>query len=214
MIEVFKNILGESKMKKVWLSVLAVLMSVSSVYAAENSVTLPAPQKTGGMPLMEALSKRHTSRDFSGQELDKQTVSNILWSAFGINRDNGKRTIPTASNTQNLKVFALLPEGIYEYNAKENSLDLVEAVDFRAKAGKQTEMLASSGIVLAYVEKMGDAYNKFNSGEAVQNVNLYATSADLAVVVIASANYKDLAQVLKLERGYQVQVIQALGHQK
>ncbi|MFV0626474.1 MAG: nitroreductase family protein [Alphaproteobacteria bacterium] len=199
-------------MKKILALTLAILLGAANVNAAENKVSLPAPEKTGGMPLMEALSTRHTSREFSAKALDKQTISNLLWATYGINRADGKRTIPTANNSQNLKVFALLPEGIYEYNAKDNSLDLVEAVDFRAKAGKQTDMLASSGIILVYVEKMGDALNKFNTGEAVQNANLYATSAGLNVVVVGSANYKDLATALKLERGYQVQVIQALGN--
>ncbi|MDD4556558.1 MAG: nitroreductase family protein [Alphaproteobacteria bacterium] len=201
-------------MKKMILVLSAILLGTFDVMAAENSVALPEAQKTGGMPLMEALSKRHTTKEFSGQALDKQTVSNVLWSAFGINRADGKRTIPTAKNEQNLKVFALLPEGVYEYNAKDNALDLVADVDFRAKAGKQTEMLGSAGMILVYVEKMGDGFNKFNSGEAAQSVNLYATSSNLAVVIVGSANYKDLAEVLKLPRGYQVQVIQALGSKK
>lgn len=52
---------------------------------------LPAPVVTGGKPLMETIGERKTIREFKAQNVDDQTLSEILWVAFGISHD-GKRT--------------------------------------------------------------------------------------------------------------------------
>ena len=39
-----------------------------------------APQKSGGMPLMDALAKRSTARAFATNELPPQQISSLLWS--------------------------------------------------------------------------------------------------------------------------------------
>lgn len=78
------------------LAVLAVLVftAASAVVCAQGAsapagmqtISLPAPQTTGGMPLMQALQNRHTTRGFKEQALPMQTLSNLLWAAFGVNR--------------------------------------------------------------------------------------------------------------------------------
>ena len=90
---------------------------------------LPAPQKSGGMPLMEALAKRSTARAFDTKELSPQQLANLLWASFGINRPDGRRTAPSARNFQETDVYVLLKQGAYVYNAASNKLDLVVAED-------------------------------------------------------------------------------------
>ena len=70
--------------------------SLSSYAEGPASIQLPNPQKEGGKPLMAALSARMTARTFGGEKLPMQTLSNLLWAAFGINRPDGKRTAPSA----------------------------------------------------------------------------------------------------------------------
>jgi hypothetical protein len=76
------------------LSIFAAAFIAGSLLA--QSIDLPAPQKTGGMPLMDALAKRSTARAFDSKELSPQQLSSLLWAAFGINRPDGKRTAPSA----------------------------------------------------------------------------------------------------------------------
>lgn len=200
-------------MKKILLILVFSVFLAGTSFAEGWSVKLPSPQKEGGMPLMEALSKRQSHKKFSRQEFDMQTVSNILWAAFGINREDiSKRTIPTAKNLQNLELYVLLPNGMYFYNAESNELNMIKAEDYRAKAGMQEDMLKDAAMIVVYVEKLGDGYNKFNTGAATQNVGLYAASADLANVVVGSAHIKELGEALGLAKGKQVQVIQVLGY--
>src|SRR5512139_3590797 len=80
---------------------------------ATPSVLLPKPEKHGGMPLMDALAKRQSAREFESRELPAALLSSLLWAAFGVNRPDGHRTAPTAINSQEIDVFVALPQGAY-----------------------------------------------------------------------------------------------------
>jgi len=96
---------------------------------------------------MDALNDRHSSREFSDKELDQQTLSDLLWAAYGFNRED-KRTAPSANNKQEFTIYVLLKSGIYVYDAKENIVALKAEGDFRAKSGKQ-EFVATAPLVVA-----------------------------------------------------------------
>ncbi|MGA8033823.1 MAG: hypothetical protein WCB48_15660, partial [Casimicrobiaceae bacterium] len=55
---------------------------------------LPRPRKSGGMPLLDALARRRSTREYSGRPLPPQVLSDLLWAAYGINRPSGDRTAP------------------------------------------------------------------------------------------------------------------------
>lgn len=57
-------------MKPLLFSIIGLSMVFSGVYATD--IQLPVPQKTGGMPLMEALNARQTQRTFSPEPLSEQ----------------------------------------------------------------------------------------------------------------------------------------------
>ncbi|MCX5883688.1 MAG: nitroreductase family protein [Deltaproteobacteria bacterium] len=87
-------------------------------------IQLLSPQIDGGKPLMQALQKRSTSRDFSPDSLPPQVLSNLLWAAYGFNRaDIGKRTVPSASNCQEIDLYVSMASGLYLYDAKTNRLE-------------------------------------------------------------------------------------------
>ena len=65
---------------------LAALLVVPALCQDLKPIQLPQPQIFGGMPLMQALAKRQTTRAFANQPLPLQTLSNLLWAAFGVNR--------------------------------------------------------------------------------------------------------------------------------
>ena len=74
------------------------LFVTSSLLSIAQDIKLPSPQKQGGEPLMQVLSKRASTRDFDTQKnIDSQTLSNLLWAAWGYNRED-KRTAPSAMN--------------------------------------------------------------------------------------------------------------------
>jgi len=124
--------------------VLALLLVCPNPFYSQElkEIKLLAPQMDGGKPLMQVLKDRHSSREFSTDELPLQVLSNLLWAGFGINRpDSGKRTAPSAVNWQNIDIYVAISKGLFLYDAKENMLRPVLAEDIRAATGTQAFVL-------------------------------------------------------------------------
>lgn len=86
-------------MKKILISTLILCFSFAT-YAQD--IKLSAPEKSGGFSVMEAFNKRQSTDNFVEKDLTSQELSNLLWAANGINRENGKRTAPSAVNAQEM----------------------------------------------------------------------------------------------------------------
>ncbi len=100
------------------------LITITSACADEiKPIELPQPQLDGGKPLMQAIQARKTTREYAADQLSMQTLSNLLWAAWGINRpDSGRRSAPSAYNKQEMDVYVFLSSGAYLYDPKANSL--------------------------------------------------------------------------------------------
>lgn len=83
-------------MRRLNLLLLMIVMMTTAFAqnSKDNIIQLVEPQRDGGMPLMQALNERVTLREFSDKMLSDQQLSDLLWAANGVNRDNGKRTAP------------------------------------------------------------------------------------------------------------------------
>lgn len=202
---------------------LAVLFCLSAI-SAENStdITLPAPRTEGGKPLMQALKERMSTREFSEKKLAPQTLSDLLWAAFGINRPDGKRTAPSTRNWQEIEVFAVMQDGAYLYDAKSNTLKQVAAGDVRKVAGAQ-KFVESAPLNLVYVadfakmkgsEEDLSLYSGADVGFISQNVYLFCASEGLATVVRGSVDRAALAKVMKLRPDQRIVLAQSVGKPK
>ena len=112
---------------------------MKQVFAKLNPIKLPKPIDTGGKTVMAALKNRKTVRAFKNKQLPLQLLSNLLWAAFGVNREKGPfgicgRTAASASNSQEIDLYVALPKGIYLYEAAPHRLTPVVAGDLRAMA--------------------------------------------------------------------------------
>ena len=112
---------------------------LSTFCTAQETIKLNAPTKTGGMPIMEAFSKRASASSFDSKELSIQDLSDLLWAANGINRTDGKKTAPSAMNVQDIDLYVFLSSGIYLFDAKENILKQVVKGDQRSVFSRANE---------------------------------------------------------------------------
>jgi hypothetical protein len=115
-----------------------------------STIALPHVAPHGGMPLMEALAARRSSREFAPDPLPLPLLAGVLWAAFGVNRPDGGRTAPTAINAQEIDVFAALPTGAFLYDAAKNALTLVAPTDVRRVTGYQ-DFVDEAPLDLVYV---------------------------------------------------------------
>ncbi len=186
-----------------------------------TSISLPPPEKHGGLPLMEALAIRHSSRDFARDPLPLPLLSGLLWAAYGINRAGGGRTAPSALNAQEIDVFVALPSGAYRYDATENELQLVAASDLRRVTGYQ-DFVDEAPLDLVYVANHSrmslipaaqrESYASAATGAISQNVYLFAASNGLATVIRAWIDRAAIADALGLTHDQQVLLSQTVGY--
>jgi len=204
------------------LALASICLSPVSAAQALKAIQLPPPQTDGGRPLMQVLKDRKSTREFGPGLLSPQTLSNLLWAAFGINRPDGRRTAPSAMNWQEVSIYVATPEGVYIYDAKANALTLVVAGDHRGDTGTQS-FVKDAAVNLIYVadlSKTGNAssedqmYTAADVGFIAQNVYLYCASEGLVTVVRGSVDKPALAKVLSLGPKQKIILAQSVGYPK
>jgi SagB-type dehydrogenase family enzyme len=198
------------------------LMTAASHARPAGQIELPAPQTDGGLPLMQALRMRHSSRAFAQRKLPLQTLSNVLWAAFGVNRPaTGGRTAPSAHNWQEIDLYLALEDGTYVYYAKSHTLVAVSATDLRPRTGEQ-DFVGSAPLDLVFVANYGRMgpggdeqkafYAACDTGFIAQNVYLACASEGLATVVRARVDRAPLHHALGLKRDQYVVLAQTVGY--
>lgn len=200
----------------------AFLLIAGSVLAQDlKPIPLPKPQIDGGKPLMQALNLRKSEHsEYSPEKLPPQTLSNLLWAAYGVNRPDGRRTAPSANNSQSVDIYVALAEGVYRYDAKAHQLEPVAAEDVRPATSKK--MLAAP-VDLIYVAdhaklrgaEEGKTQNSWaETGFVGQNVYLYCASEGLATVVRAGVDRAKLGPLMKLRPEQKITLDQPVGYPK
>ena len=201
-----------------------VFILAAPLFSQSNKIKeLPAPQREGGMPLMEALDSRHSTRSYQEKDLPEQVLSNLLWAGFGENRESGKRTAPSSQNKQEMEIWVATKDGLYLYMADQHALKLMVDKDIRAKTGNQ-DFVDVAPINLVYVanyNKAGDVNPEeykftsgINTGFIAQNVYLYCASEGLASVVRGWYNEQELTRAMQLEDHRDIILTQTVGYPK
>ena len=196
-------------MKKYILSAL-----IATIAMTMNSEVLPKPNTEGGMPLMESIAQRKSHRDMSANgTVSKQQLSDMLWAAWGITHE-GKRTVATAMNRQELSIYVVTPEGASLYDAAANTLEKVTDADLRPLAGMQ-RFATDCPLNIVFVtdtDLQPDATMQgYAAGAASQNVYLYCASQGLKTVVRASFARDELHKALQLPANKRVIFVQTVG---
>jgi nitroreductase len=220
------------------LPALTVLASTSATFAQNTPkaeiqlkvITLPKAEMDGGKA---ALKERKTTRNISAKELPQQVLSNLLWAAFGVNREEGSfgklgRTAASASNSQEIDLYVALPGGVYLYEAIPHRLAPVVAGDLRGRAGRGAA--ASAPLNIFYVvdltrydtgpgqpdRRIGDpevqkSYYYTDTGLIAGNVYLFAASQGLAAW-FHNCNKEAAAKEFKLRPEQRVLFAQTVGY--
>lgn len=203
----------------------AVLSFPDIALAAEpQSIQLSKPQpQSDGNPALQLLQKRASSRELGPRPLPAEILSELLWAAFGINRADGRRTAPTASNRQDMDIYVILAQGCYLYDAQANRLNPVVAEDLRGLAGTQP-FAKDAPVNLIYVcdySRMGNVpeetkilFSGAHTGAICENVYLYCAAKGLATVVRASIDRAALAKAMKLRPEQKITLGQPVGYPK
>ena len=205
---------------KMKLNVFLVAFFAAVLIGEAANFQLPQPGPGGDMTLTQALKNRRTVREYELRELNQSELASLLWAACGVNRADGRRTAPTGRNVQDIDVYVMLPTGVYRYLAQQNQLELVNAGDHRAAAGKQA-FAATAPVNLFYVQDLARAMNAdekntarhggIHAGAIMQNVYLFCAANGFGTVARDMLDREKLAAVLKLDSTQQIILGQSVG---
>ena len=177
---------------------------------ADSIIKLLEPDKTLDVSLMQALSDRASQREFADKQLSLEDLSSLLWAANGVNREDGKRTAPSAVNAQDIDIYVCMASGAYLYDAKQNQLIRITTEDLRpAVCGKQPMEAPVFLVMIADISRypeglasqrqLVESFACMDAGYVSQNIGLYCAAVKLATVPRASMDKEALAKTLNLK---------------
>lgn len=196
----------------------------------EARIKLLEPRIESDVSVEEALSARRSIRDYSGEPLTLQEVSQLLWAAQGITDARGFRTAPSAGALYPLEVYIVvgyvedLSEGVYKYKPDGHEIDKILDGDKRSELAKAAlgqacvkEAAMDVVITAAYDRttakygERGTRYVLLEAGHAAQNLCLQATAMDLGLVTVGAFYDDQVEEVLNLPEEEQPLYIIPIG---
>jgi len=207
------------------LSAAAFVAASGSAHAQEQrSIELPPPRPDFGTSLAQALKMRRSTRAFASRPLPPQVLSELLWSAYGVNRPaSADRTAPSWRHARETDIFAVMAAGVWRYDPIAHRLVPHLTGDIRAQTGMQ-DFVGSAPLDLVYVANAehlsgvpGEEQHRVasaDSGFIGQNVYLYCASEGLACVFRASLDPQQLGRTLKLADTQFITFAQTVGYPK
>ena len=208
-------------MKKIFIATLAVLLAAGA--CAQTTIKLPAPKKDAQMTLYQALQQRASVREFKTDAVPVQTLSDLLWAAEGINREDGRLTAPTAINSQDIRLYVCQADGAYEYIAKDNSLVKVSDKDLRQDVADGQGTVGEAPLSLVLVADVNRyrrpgprsaTFGAIDCGYVSQNICLACEALGLSTVPRAMMNQEVLRKELGLEEGMELLINHPVGYKK
>ena len=212
-------------MKRIFIILTASLMTIISMYAQDlQDVKLNNPSKSRGSDIMKALSDRQSIREYDAKELSLQDLSDLLWAANGINREDGKRTAPSAMNMQEIDVYLINKDGAYFYDPATHTLKGLTPGDYRKAVAASQDFAATAPVCIVLVgnlEKFRDpaaANNRvtaaMDAGIVSQNINIFCSATGMATVPRGTMNNDELKTILKLSDTQELMLNNPVGFPK
>lgn len=186
------------------------------------NIQLPYVKRSGGMPIRDAMSRRRSHRMFNSIPLAAQTLADLLWCGFGVNRpDEGGRTAPSARGWREIDIYVALADAAYCYDPVLNRLNFVAEGDIRSATGVQ-DFVPAAPLNLVYVadyskmegvsEAQRDVFAAADAAFVAQNIYLFCAAEGLSTVVRALIEHASLAKALKLNHNQRIVLAQSVGY--
>lgn len=207
-------------MRKICVIPIVLFAAAVTIISAQNDIKLPEPKIRGS--LMKALQNRSTYRNYSTKDLSPRHLSEVLWAAYGVNSKTGRRTVGTAYNSREMRIYVLKRDGSFLYNADKQLLELITSEDTRGLLASQ-DYVKSVPVQLVYVADFSASTNRMprqsrehfstiHTGQIAQNVYLYCASQNLATVLREPGNKDQIAKKLKLGSESMIIAAQCVGY--
>jgi len=189
-------------------------------------VQLSEPKLTGVLSFEQALSKRRSVRQFTGQQISFAQIGQLAWAGQGITEPKrGFRTAPSAGALYPIKLYFATQEGTFVYHPAKHRLEEIFSGDVRDKlatAALRQKAVANAGcdIIIAGSERKLAAkyrnkarrYMLLEAGHIAQNIQLQAVSLGLGAVPIGAFDIRGIGKVCRLPTELEPLLIICVGY--
>jgi hypothetical protein len=204
-----------------------------------KTIKLNEPNKARGLPFMETLSVKASTREWSDRDLSLQDISDLLWAANGINRpDEKKYTASSAQNAHDVDIYLFMEEGVYLYDADNHALEPVLSGDFRSQimmtppprpkeAGGppppppppsnppiQTILVSDVSRFKFGPPELKPEWGAIDAGIVSQNISLFCATTGIKTRPRASVDKEKIKSLLKLNDTQYVFLNHPIGYSK
>ncbi len=179
-----------------------------------DSVRFLGPaDELGSAELLDAMGRRGSVRDLSGEPLTDRQLAALLWSAQGVSTPSGARTVPSAGALYPLETYVVTPEEVLRYVPRTASVEVrddPQAKKTVAQAVSETPASLAYAIVIitgvpgritGKYDQRGIRYMWMEAGHAAQNLLLAAAAMGLGAVTIGAFDDAGIARALTLSDG-------------
>jgi hypothetical protein len=203
---------------------LAWTPAVCDAQAAEaKTIDLPAPRQSGGLPLMEVLSKPAAAVDLGSGRLSMQHLSNLLWAGSGGGRARTETSSAGGAVLRTTDIYVLLKAGAFVYDPGAHTLKQIAAQDIRGLCGL-ADPRWQAPVTLVYVVDLAKSTRPgisekelsaaMDAGVMTQNVSLYCASESLSAAERAITSPRALGRRLRLRPDQRIAAAQVIGYQQ
>ena len=203
------------------------ILGLSFAVSAQEmqTIKLNEPSKTGGSSVMEAFSNRKSVRAFSDKKLSTQDLSDLVWAAAGINRQEpGLRTAPSWRNYQDISLYVCFPEGMYLYNSKQHVLEPFAKGDFYPLLVANQDFVNDAPVILLLITDLSKMQEDnvqqqmviagLDAGIISQNISIFCAGKNMATVPRGFMEKDELKKVLKLKDTQYIMLNHPVGYVK
>jgi SagB-type dehydrogenase family enzyme len=188
---------------------------------SNNEVIILNKVKNSFNSFDKALNRRKSIRNFSDKPITKDDLSYLLWCSTGIQRMEYNfefRTAPSAGALYPIETYLItnnihqLAKGIYHYNIKGHSLELLRKGDFSidiAKAALNQSMCASAACVFIWTAIFNRSKCKYSqrayryiyldAGHIAQNLALATTNKNIGSCQIAALYDDEVNEIIGVD---------------
>ncbi len=206
------------------ISIFSLCANAQTPESVQNNIKLAEPDFSNNTTLYDALANRKSTRSFSQEKISHQDLSNLLWAAAGVNREDGGRTVPLLGD---IAIYVAMESGVYLYNAPNHELELKLTEDIRRNISAQSSVKKAPVVfIFTLNDKSFPAFMRvamkkahgmdFYYGNQVaystQNIYLYACSNNMNSVVMGGYYRKKVDEMLGLPEEHHSYLIQLVGH--
>jgi len=182
-------------------------------------VQLTEPKLTGPVSFEQALAKRRSVRQFTGQPLKFTQIGQLAWAGQGITEpQKGLRTAPSAGAIYPIELYFATPEGLFVYRPDQHSLEETLNQDVRGRLGAVANapcdiiVAGSERKLAAKFRKEARKYMLLEAGHIAQNIQLQAVCLGLGSVTIGGFDIRGVRKVCRLPKTLEPLYIICVGY--